>query len=141
DPYAAPPQLTRYSAELAAPQRPLRIGFATRHLSPEGTVEDSHPDCVAAVARAAALLADLGHHVEPAEIETLRDPSWIPSALTVWLAGVTTDLDAASAQLGRPIEAHEVEVLTWATAELGRLIPAAAYTAAWRWLHRASRRV
>ena len=35
--------------------RKLRIGFATRHITPEGTLVESHPDCVAAVAHAAKL--------------------------------------------------------------------------------------
>ncbi|MBA2538221.1 MAG: amidase [Deltaproteobacteria bacterium] len=141
DPYAAPPQLTRYLAELDAPQRPLRIGFATRYLTSTGALVESHPDCLAAVAHAAKLLASLGHVVEPAEIPALHDPAWAPRFLTIWAAGVTTDVAEAGHRLGRPLESGEVEVLTWALAELGKLISAAAYSEAWRWLQRASRRV
>jgi amidase len=54
---------------------------------------------------------------------------------------VTTDVAEAGHRLGRPLESHEVEVLTWALSELGKLISAAAYSDAWRWLHRASRRI
>ena len=141
DPYAAPTQTARYTAEIAAPVRRLRIGFATRHLTPEGALVESHADCVAAVAHTAALLASLGHRVEPAEIEALRDPEWVPRFLSVWAVGVTMELDEAGRALGRAIEPHEVERLTWAVAELGRMIPGPAYAAAWRWIHRASRRV
>jgi amidase len=141
DPYAAPPQLTRYLAELAPPQRQLRIGFATRYPTPAGTLVESHPDCVAAVAHAAKLLEELGHVVEPVEITTLHDPEWAARFLTIWAAGVATDVAEAGHKLGRPLESHDVEVLTWALSELGKLVTAPGYTDAWRWLQRASRRV
>ena len=141
DPYTAPPQLTPYLAEITAPPRPLRIGFATRHLVPEGHLVESHPDCVAAVHHAAKLLASLGHHVEPHEIAAMHDPEWVPRFLTIWMCGVTMDLDEASHHLGRAIEEHEVERLTWALAQLGRLVSGPAYAAAWRWLQRAARRI
>jgi len=141
DPYAAPTQIARYVAELAVPARPLRIGFASRHITPEGALVDSHPDCIAAVAHTANLLASLGHKVEPAEIDALHDPEWVPRFLSIWVVGVVLELDEASRDIGRTIEAHEVERLTWALAELGRLISGPAYAAAWRWIHRASRRI
>ncbi|HEU4730226.1 MAG TPA: amidase [Kofleriaceae bacterium] len=141
DPYTAPPPLKSYLAELAAAPRGLRIGFETRRLMPDGQIEDSHPDCVAAVDHAARLLESLGHHVEHAEIPALRDPDWVARFIAIWAVGVTTDLDAASRRLGRAIEPHEVELLTYALAELGRMVPAAAYVEAWAWIHRAARRV
>ena len=97
DPYAAPTQLRPFVAELTAPPAPLRIGFATRHPSVDGGFVESHPDCVAAVAHAAKLLASLGHHVEPAEIDALRDPEWVPRFLSIWAVGVTMELDEAAA--------------------------------------------
>jgi amidase len=141
DPYTAPTQIARYVAELLVPARQLRIGFATRHITPEGALVESHPDCVAAVAHAAKLLAAQGHVVEPAEIEALRDPEWVPRFLTIWVVGVAMELDEASRDIGRTIEGHEVERLTWALAELGRMISGPGYAEAWRWLHRASRRI
>jgi amidase len=141
DPYCAPPQLTPYLAELAVPPRALKIGYATRHISPEAGLVDSHPDCVAAVEHAAKLLASLGHHVEPVEISALHDPEWVPRFLTIWVVGVATNLAEASRLIGRPIEPHEIERLTWALSELGRMISGPAYTEAWRWLHRQSRRI
>jgi amidase len=141
DPYTAPPQIARYTAELAVPPRALRIGFATRHVTPEGALVDSHPDCIAAVAHAAELLASLGHRVEPAEIAALHDPEWVPRFLTIWVVGVAMELDDASRGIGRPIQQHEVELLTYALAELGRMISGPAYAEAWRWIHQASRRI
>jgi amidase len=141
DPYAAPPGPASYLAAIAAPPPRLRIGFETRRLMPDGAVVDSHPDCVAAVAHAARQLGALGHAVEPAEIAALRDPDWVARFLTVWAVGVTSDLDAASRALGRAIRADEIEVLTYALAELGRMMSGAAYVEAWGWIHRASRRI
>jgi len=141
DPYTAPPGPASYLADLATPPRPLRIGFETRRIMPDGQLADSHPDCVAAVAHAAALLESLGHHVEHAEIAALRDPEWVARFLTIWAVGVTTEIDQASRILGRAIAPHEIELLTYALSELGRMMNASAYVEAWDWIHRASRRI
>jgi amidase len=141
DPYTAPPRPASYLAELAVPPPALRIGFETRRLMPDGQILDSHPDCVAAVEHAAQLLASLGHTVEHAEIPALRDPDFVARFLTIWAVGVTALLDGASREIGRRIEPHETELLTYALGELGRMMSAAAYVNAWDWLHRASRRI
>jgi amidase len=141
DPYAAPAQLARYAGELSSPRRPLRIGVATTYRGTDGALVESHPDCVAAVAHAAQLLTALGHVVEPAPITALHDPEWAPRFLTVWATSVATDLASAGRAIGREIESHEVEVLTWALAELGRLVTAPGYSDAWRYLHGAARRI
>jgi amidase len=141
DPYAAPPQISRYAAEISAPPRALKVGFATRRMMPDGALTESHPDCVAAVAHAAKLLESLGHRVEPVEIDALRDPDWVPNFLAIWVVGVANELDEAARDIGRAIEPHEVERLTWALAELGRLITGPGYADAWRWLRRAARRI
>jgi amidase len=141
DPYTAPAKLGPYAAELGVPPGPLRIGFATRHPGLGGGLVESHPDCLAAVADAAKLLEALGHHVEPFELAAAQDPEWIPRFLTIWVVGVATEIEEAGKLIGRPIEEGEVDPLTWALCELGRIVPAPAYTAAWRWIQRASRRI
>jgi amidase len=140
DPYTAPPQLSRYLSETSAPPRSLKIAFVTSYPSVGGGLVESHPDCVAAVQHTAKLLVSLGHRVEPAETAVLRDPEWIPRFLSVWTVGVAMELDEVSAVIGRPIEAVEVEPLTWVLGELGRLISGPAYAEAWRWLHRQARK-
>jgi len=141
DPYSAPPQLGPYISEVTVPPGKLKIAFATRHLTPEGTLRESHPDCIAAVAHVAKLLESLGHHVEPAEIPATTDPQWVPNFLAIWAVGVTQKLEWAQGVLGRRIESNEIESLTWGLAELGRLVSGAAYANAWDWIHGASRRV
>jgi len=62
-PYSAPPlRAGGFMAALARPPRPLKIGVCT------GTFDGApiDPECRAAVEGAAALLSDLGHHVEEA---------------------------------------------------------------------------
>ena len=141
DPYVAPAPRGPYVDELRAPPGRLRIGVATRHGALDGTLIESHPDCLAAVAHAGKLLASLGHDVEHAEIEAAHDPEWLPRFLSIWVVGVAMELDEIAPLVGRAIEPGDVEPLTWALAELGRLISGPAYAEAWRWIHRASRRV
>ncbi|HEU4671032.1 MAG TPA: amidase [Dyella sp.] len=62
-PFAIAPPAQPWSEAIGRPPRRLRIGFSTR--SPLGT--PVHPQCAAAVARAATLLEGLGHRVEEAE--------------------------------------------------------------------------
>jgi amidase len=141
DPYSAPPQLGSYAAELATPPGKLRIGFATRYPHVDGGVAESHPDCVAAVHHAAKLLESHGHIVEPAEITEMHDPEFIPRFLSLWVVGVAMELDETSRKLGRPVVPDDVEPLTWALGELGKLISGPTYASSWRWIHRASRRI
>jgi amidase len=145
DPYTAPTPARPFRDEVGAAPGKLRIGFATRHphvdAEGNGGMIESHPDCIAAVEHAARLLESLGHSVEPAEIPTLSDPEWVSRFLTIWVTGTAADLDEVAELLGRKVTPDEVEPLTWALAELGRLISAAGYISAWRWLHAASRRI
>jgi amidase len=122
DPYTAPAQLGPYAAELAVPPGKLRIGYATRRITPDGTFTESHPDCIAAVEHTAKLLAALGHTVEPAEMDTVRDPGWVPNFLAVWAVGVTHDIEWASQALGRPVQEREGEPLSWGVSGRGSLV-------------------
>ncbi|MDX9843643.1 MAG: amidase family protein [Aquabacterium sp.] len=62
-PYHMPAPEVPYLSCLQRPPGRLRIGYSTH--SPIGTPVD--PQAIAAVADAAALLTDLGHHVEPCD--------------------------------------------------------------------------
>ena len=141
DPYAAPTPARPFRDEVGAPVAPLRIGYATRYPHVDGGLAESHPDCVAAVAHAASELRARGHLVEPAEIVEMHDPEWIPRFLCLWVVGVTMELDETAAKLGRPVAEGDVEPLTWALGELGKMIGGPAYAEAWRWIQQASRRI
>jgi amidase len=71
----------------------------------------------------------------------MHDPQWVPRFLSIWVCGVSLDLAEASQHLGRAVQEHEVERLTWALGELGNLISGPQYALAWRWLQRASRKI
>jgi amidase len=141
DPYCAPAALRPYPLEIGAAVEPLRIGYASDYLGVDGVVAPSHPDCVAAVADAVELLTQLGHHVEPAEPAGIRDPQWAPNFIALWTTTVATNLDEIAAGLGRPIGEDDVDVLTFATYQLGKMITSSGYALAWRWVQRAARRM
>ncbi len=141
DPYTAPVHVPSFLDALADAPKGLRIGVMTHRLGLDGTRIDSHPDCLAAIAHTTQLLAALGHHVEPADLTELFDPEWTPRFLTLWAVGVTHELDAAAQALGRAIRPDEIETLTYAIGELGRMMSGAAYAAAWRWIQGSTRRI
>ncbi len=141
DPYAAPVTVPSYLEAIATAPGPLRIGISTRRITPRGTLEDSHPDCLAAIEHTRTLLASLGHTVHDAELTELHDPQWVSRFISIYASGMALELDFAGRMLGRPIRQDEVETLTWAFCELGRLVAAPAYLDAWRWVQMAMRRM
>jgi amidase len=136
DPYWAPPPARPFAAEVGADPGRRRVAFTTR---PPGG-EPVHPDCIAAAQEAAALCAELGHEV----IE--RDLPGIDERVA---GAVGVVLDAAVAwivaywvrKLGRDPEPDELEPQTWAWAEHGRRVSAAAYLLAIQDLQAFSRTV
>ncbi|GGM46376.1 putative amidase [Longimycelium tulufanense] len=80
-PYGVTPPEQSYLSQLGQPPGRLRIGFSHRSaLNPR-----VHPDAVAAVTGAAELLAELGHVVEPAEVD-YDDEELAHDFLTAWFA-------------------------------------------------------
>ncbi len=141
DPYAAPVNVSSYEAAIATPPEKLRIGITTRHVTPQGTLAESHPDCLAAIEHTRKLLESVGHMVEDVELAELHDHQWIPRFISIYASGMALELDFAGKMLGRPIREDEVETLTWAVCELGRLVSAPAYLDAWRWVQMMMRRM
>ena len=130
DPYAAPPPLRSYVDEVGADPGRLRIGVQSAAFG--GQVQ-THPECVAATEGAARTLEALAHHVEPVHVDALDDPGFIEAFLVVWAAGMAHDIDHYwSGLLGRALGPEDVEPLTWALAELGRMSNAADFLKAQR---------
>ncbi len=103
-PYHAPPLTGTHMAALTRPPRRLRVAMCDTTL----TGDPIHPDCRAAVDAAAKLLADLGHHVEPA-----RPAADVKGMMRAWtrIVGCGTSLwvtKAAEAQ-GRLLAPDDVE--------------------------------
>ncbi|MFM8354016.1 MAG: amidase, partial [Gammaproteobacteria bacterium] len=90
------PPSAPYRTLIAAPPPRLRIAFTAR--TPSGVPADA--DCTAAVARTAALLADLGHEVVEAAPVFDWD-AFLGAVHVVWCAATAAATDAAALELGR----------------------------------------
>ncbi|HEY8375771.1 MAG TPA: amidase family protein [Nannocystis sp.] len=128
-PYYPPPPPRPFLDEVAIPPGRLRIAVTTRPLL-GGTV---HPDCAAALADAAALLHDLGHHVEEAAPE-VDGPAFSRAFFVVLCAEVAAEIDHASRALKRPARAADFEFATWTLSQIGHSLTAAEFVAARRHL-------
>ncbi|MEZ5142423.1 MAG: amidase [Acidimicrobiales bacterium] len=142
DPYTAPPPDRPYVQEVGADPGSLRIGWTATAADRSVT---THPECVAAVERAAALLDQLGHRVSEDHPALWDDGDYVDhftgqfiNAFSVWTAA---ELDHLGRISGEPIAAEGVEAGTWAAAELGRTVTAVQYFEAISELHRYTRRM
>jgi amidase len=135
-PYWAPPTVRPFRDEVGSPPGRLRIAFTTT--APTGV--SIHPDAVAAVRDAAALCADLGHHVDEASLPVSGE-MMTECFITVWTTGIAWSVDAIARLTGRDVTANTVEPLTWAMAEAGRQRNGAEYLAAVQGLQMIARAV
>jgi amidase len=114
-----------FLAAAARPPGPLRIALI--ETAPTGVA--THPDVHAALEETAALLADLGHIVEPTRLDL--DGARLGEALALTISvDVASRLDRRGAERGRPVAEDEVETITWAMAQRGRTISGQAYAEA-----------
>ena len=121
DPFVtAPPPAPFTELARRAPRR-LVVGFSTA--SPIGT--PVHPEAVAAVQAAAALLQRLGHTVVEAA-PAIDGPALARSYLQVYFGQIPAAIDQA---VGAGAREADFEPLTRIMAALGRSIPAARLTA------------
>jgi amidase len=137
DPYTAPPPARPYSEECGAEVGRLRIGYRTRRTDGE----ESHPDCVAAVAATAALLESLGHDVAPAGVEALEGPELGAGFGLVMGTVIAREIDRWSERLGRRLDPSELEPTNTVLAEMGAGATAPQYMAAIEGMQAWSRRV
>ena len=138
DPYAAPPPPAPVRVGAATPPAPLRIGVLRG--APRSV--ERIAECVAAVDRAARLLAGLGHRVEEAHPEALDEPEHVMT----YVAIVVRQHRACPRGVGDSGSAAEpgeddIEPLTWALAERGRAATAAELLAAIESVHAFGRRL
>lgn len=96
DPHIAPVPARPYLQEVGAAPGRLRVGVALR----EAAGETFHPDAAAAVARAARLLADLGHEVEEAS-PRYDAPLLLEAFMTYFAAGVGYAIEEHAAATGK----------------------------------------
>ncbi len=121
----APPPRRPYAEELRARPAGLRVGLLAH--SPNGRL---HPDCEAAVRRAAGLLEGLGHRVVEEHPEVLDDPGVARTFLARWTVNARLGVLGIAERLGRELGPEDVEPLTWAMAEAGAATSATDYALA-----------
>jgi amidase len=131
DPYSAPTPVRAYADEVGAQQPPLRIGAMRRA---PGSMFEVHLDAVAAVDETARLLSDAGHIVEEAHPDAIDDPGFLLHYGVLVTVDTAACLDHWSARTGRTIGPGDVEINTWALAELGRTVPGVQVLASRDWL-------
>ena len=136
DPYWAPPPARPFADEVGADPGKLRIALTTTPFN--GT--ELHPDCIDATRRAAALCESLGHHVEEAA-PAIDGAEMSRQFLIVYAAGLSSQLAAWTAALGKPPGDDDIEPLTRAFAAMGDSASAADYLGAVTVLQRFSRTV
>jgi amidase len=135
-PLEIPPPARPFLDEVQAEPARLRIAWTT-----EPTLGSRvHPDCVTAVAKAAALLRELGHDVAE-RTPRVDGPAFSRAFLTMVSAELAADLDFVAGLIGRRPGRRDLEPTTWALALLGRAISAHEYATALRTLEMTGRTV
>lgn len=134
DPYWAPPPARPYVDELTEPAGRLRIGWTAASL--DGTIEVD-PQVAAATEATAALLEELGHEVEVAEVPFPAEA--VAHFLVAYTAWVARELDRLGEAVGAAPTSDGFEAGTWALAEAGRAVTAPQYLAALDGLHAVTR--
>jgi amidase len=133
-PYAAPPPARPFLQEVGTAPGRLRIAFSTGSLFGKHV----HPDCKAAVQDAVKLCQELGH--ELVEDAPRFDREELVRAYLVNIAANTTvQMDEIARQMGKPVNADDVEPTTWALVQLGTILTAADLQRARNTMHRAGR--
>jgi amidase len=133
-PYAAPPPARPFLQEVGTAPGRLRIAFSTGSLFGKHV----HPDCKAAVQDAVKLCQELGH--ELVEDAPRFDREELVRAYLVNIAANTTvQMDEIARQMGKPVNADDVEPTTWALVQLGSILTAADLQRARNTMHRAGR--
>lgn len=136
DPHVAPPPARPYLDEVGADSGRLRIGMLTDAPLGMATID---PECVTAAESAARLLESLGHVVEASHPDGIDDPDYVTHFMVQWSASVARDLLYWERRTGSAIGADDVEILTWALAEMGRGHHAGQLLDALDWLQRHAR--
>ena len=135
DPYHALPFKGCYADVANLPPERLRIGYLEN--APRGI--ELHPEVRARLDAMAKTLEDLGHQVETTRPPILEELEPTLAYVRIVSANVARMLDRVGEQLGRSLEAADVEPLTWALAERGREVPVVQHLADIEFIHRFGR--
>ena len=129
-PYFSPVPERPFIQEIGADPAQLRIAIITAPSN--GASVDV--ECKRAALNAANLCETLGHRIEEAALPI--DNAMLNNAfVTVVQVSVARALDDAATALGRPVEEHDVESVTWAMMQAGMKVTSVAYSRAITILH------
>ncbi|MGI4879990.1 MAG: amidase [Janthinobacterium lividum] len=135
DPYWRDPPSRSFLSHVASPSRRLRVGVLTDTF-PGGDKLD--PECRATVDATSALLAELGHHVEP--ITMNGDWQGLYSALCRLIAASAfARVTSLGEERGAPFTEAQIDPVVWLLVEEGRKVSLPEYIAARGYLQTFSR--
>lgn len=136
DPYAAQQPSRPYAEEVARPPGRLRIGVLAQAWGGRRT---SAP-VADALSRTAALLADLGHQVEEAEVGLgVGWEEYVLANARLFTANLAATVDELAAAFGRPVDSSTLEPATLAGYHYGQRVGGAQLVAALAVRNRVSR--
>jgi amidase len=138
EPYYAIPFERPLAEEVGRDPGKLRIGFTS---NAPAAMAETHPDCVAAVTEAAALLASLGHEVEESAPQALYEVEITEFALNLIGANLSQELSHWERRTGQTLDTSKLELGTKVFADLGAGITAKDYLNAVEQVHLLSRKV
>lgn len=136
DPYCGPTPARPFVDELRSDPSPLRVAVCRDSIFGRTT----HPDCLRVLDDTAALLAQLGHHVEAARPEFDRD-ALVLAYLTQVASSVAATLEGLPRLAGRPLDPAEFEPPTWFLYQLGHMLNAVDLQRSRNLAHAASRQL
>ncbi|MYW80376.1 amidase [Streptomyces sp. LaPpAH-199] len=136
DPYAAQQPSRPYAEEVTRPPGRLRIGVLAQAWGGRRT---SAP-VADALSRTAALLADLGHQVEEAEVGLgVGWEEYVLANARLFTANLAATVDELAAAFGRPVDSSTLEPATLAGYHYGQRVGGAQLVAALAVRNRVSR--
>ena len=138
DPYWAPPLPRPLAQEVGADPGRLRIGVLD-HADGEAYLDD--PECRAAVAKTAALLESLGHHLDQSAPSAMFEREFLRHFVAIISADTEATFQAFEMLLGRPIGDDEIEPRNAAHRRAGRQLGVVPYLQSRAWLGMWTRRM
>jgi len=130
DPYCVPPPARSFVDEIGEDPGCLRIAFTTD--SPNGV--SVHNECKAAATKAAELCVELGHQVEDASFK-FDMPAMLWAFRVIIASNIHNVIKARLEELGRELQADDLEQITRLRAEEYHRFSGADYAAATQLLH------
>ena len=136
EPYLAPAKERPWLDEVTTEPGKLKIAFTKDTLY----AGETHPDCLAAVDDAVALLTELGHEVVEAK-PTFPKDELVHAYFLVVATGVARFIETTAEAAGVRPRAADFEPVSWLLAQIAWKTPASDYLAAITSIQKASREV